>query len=183
MEVGEQRQGGKVVNSLHAMHRATTGTHHVTTVAGESVRAFIPSPLPPSASARSLRAPTTTAGEGDSRRGAVGQHQHPVAGPATFPLRLRATGSWDVYDDTRRTLGLGRGAPNALRVLAGLRQRPVLSLKQLCQTTAMNFPTASKALHTLVAAGIARELTGKRRNRVFVYDAYLAILNEGGEPL
>ena len=36
---------------------------------------------------------------------------------------------------------------------------------------------------TLVAAGIARELTGKRRNRVFVYDAYLSILNEGGEPL
>lgn len=31
--------------------------------------------------------------------------------------------------------------------------------------------------------GIARELTGQRRNRVFVYDAYLSILNEGGEPL
>lgn len=30
---------------------------------------------------------------------------------------------------------------------------------------------------------IARELTGQRRNRVFSYDAYLTILNEGGEPL
>jgi hypothetical protein len=28
-----------------------------------------------------------------------------------------------------------------------------------------------------------RELTGQRRNRVFSYHAYLAILNEGGEPL
>lgn len=35
----------------------------------------------------------------------------------------------------------------------------------------------------LVELGIARELTGQRRNRVFVYDAYLAILNEGGEAL
>jgi hypothetical protein len=28
-----------------------------------------------------------------------------------------------------------------------------------------------------------RELTGKQRNRVFAYDRYLAILNEGTEPL
>ena len=47
----------------------------------------------------------------------------------------------------------------------------------------MTFPTASKAMQHLVATGIARELTGQRRNRVFLYDAYLAILNEGGDPL
>ncbi len=33
----------------------------------------------------------------------------------------------------------------------------------------------------LVDLGIARELTGKRRNRLFVYDRYLAVLNEGTE--
>ena len=86
-------------------------------------------------------------------------------------------------EDTRRTQEGGRGAANALRVLAALRQRPMLSLKQLCQSTAMNFQTASKAMQLLVTTGIARELTGQRRNRIFVYDAYLAILNEGGEPL
>ena len=85
--------------------------------------------------------------------------------------------------DTRRTQEGGRGAANALRVLAALRQRPMLSLKQLCQSSAMNFQTASKAMQLLVTTGIARELTGQRRNRIFVYDAYLAILNEGGEPL
>jgi Fic family protein len=85
--------------------------------------------------------------------------------------------------DTRRTQAIGRGAANALRVLTALRQRPVLSLKQLCLTSAMTFPTAGKAMQHLVATGVARELTGQRRNRVFVYDAYLAILNEGGEPL
>ena len=35
----------------------------------------------------------------------------------------------------------------------------------------------------LVAVGIPRERIGQRRNRVFSYDAYLPILNEGGEPL
>jgi hypothetical protein len=59
----------------------------------------------------------------------------------------------------------------------------MLSLKQLCHTSTMTFPTASKAMQQLVSAGIARELTGQRRNRIFVYDAYLTILNEGGEPL
>jgi hypothetical protein len=31
----------------------------------------------------------------------------------------------------------------------------------------------------LVEFGIARELTGRRRNRLFGYDRYLAIPNEG----
>ena len=47
----------------------------------------------------------------------------------------------------------------------------------------MNLPTASKVIQSLLSTGIVRELTGQRRNRVFVYDAYLAILNEGGQPL
>jgi hypothetical protein len=33
----------------------------------------------------------------------------------------------------------------------------------------------------LVGLKIARELTGKRRNRLFVYDRYLRTLNEGTE--
>ena len=85
--------------------------------------------------------------------------------------------------DAQRTQVAGRGAANALRALGGLRQRPILSVKQLCQMTAMTFPTAAKGIQHLVKLGIARELTGQRRNRVFVYDAYLSILNEGGEPL
>jgi Fic family protein len=90
----------------------------------------------------------------------------------------------DLFDaDSRRTQAAGRGAGTAVRVLAALRQRPMVTLKQLCQRSGMTFPTASKAMQHLVSAGIARELTGQRRNRVFVYDAYLAILNEGGEPL
>jgi len=31
--------------------------------------------------------------------------------------------------------------------------------------------------------GILRETTGRERHRLFVYEPYLAILNEGTEPL
>jgi len=30
----------------------------------------------------------------------------------------------------------------------------------------------------LAASGIVREITGKRRNRLFVYEQYVSILNE-----
>ena len=42
--------------------------------------------------------------------------------------------------------------------------------------TGLSFPAASSAIDLLTELGIARELTGKRRNRLFVYDRYLAAL-------
>lgn len=90
----------------------------------------------------------------------------------------------DLFEvDTRRVQQAGRSAANTLRALAALRQRPILSLPQLRHDTSMSFPTASAAMLRLVEAGIARELTGQRRNRVFAYDSYLTILNEEGDPL
>ncbi len=80
--------------------------------------------------------------------------------------------------DTQRAQVAGRGAANVLRSLDALRQRPMSSLRQLCEDTGMAFPTASKSMQALMTLGIARELTGQRRNRVFVYDGYLNILNE-----
>lgn len=77
----------------------------------------------------------------------------------------------------------GRGAANALRVHHALRSHPVATLKLLSTETGMSFPTVGKVMQTLTQLGIARELTGQRRNRVFVYDGYLNILNEGGEAL
>lgn len=80
--------------------------------------------------------------------------------------------------DAQRAQVAGRGAANVLRALDALRQRPMSSLRQLCEDTGMAFPTASKSMQSLMTLGIARELTGQRRNRVFVYDGYLNILNE-----
>jgi Fic family protein len=86
-------------------------------------------------------------------------------------------------EDSRRIQQMGRLATNALRVHGALRQQPLLTLQYLSNHHGMTFPTAAKAMQTLVAAGIARELTGQPRNRIFAYDAYLAILNKDGEPL
>ena len=75
----------------------------------------------------------------------------------------------------------GRRVGSVLRVHEVLKERPVLSLSEVSNRTTLSFPAASSAMERLVEYGIAREITGKRRGRVFVYDEYLSILNEGLE--
>ena len=58
-----------------------------------------------------------------------------------------------------------------------------MTLKEICKRTNLSFPAAAKGMEALIKLGLARELTGRQRNRVFVYDRYLSILNEGTEPL
>jgi Fic family protein len=84
--------------------------------------------------------------------------------------------------DRSRVEASGRRAGSALRVHDALKARPILSMPEVCRTTGLSFPAVSSAMALLVELGIARELTGKRRNRLFVYDRYLTILNEGTEP-
>ena len=79
--------------------------------------------------------------------------------------------------------GSGRAAGSALRVHAALRERPLISVKEICQRTGLSFPAATTGMNVLLKLGVARELTGKRRNRVFAYDGYLRVLAEGTEPL
>jgi Fic family protein len=85
--------------------------------------------------------------------------------------------------DVARVQGGGRAAGSALRVHAALRERPVISLGEVCRRTDLSFPAATTGMSVLLKLGIARELTGKRRNRLFAYDRYLQILSEGTEPL
>lgn len=83
----------------------------------------------------------------------------------------------------RRIDSVGRRAGSELRLHDALRARPIVSLPNLCSGTGLSFPTASSAMKRLVEFGIAKELTGKRRGRLFLYREYMDILNEGTEPL
>jgi Fic family protein len=77
----------------------------------------------------------------------------------------------------------GRSAATLLRMLQALHERPLSTINEVVRRTGVSFPTAAKGMATLVDQGIAREVTGNRRNRVFSYEQYLAILGEGTEPL
>jgi Fic family protein len=77
----------------------------------------------------------------------------------------------------------GRSVATLLRMLQVLHERPIVTINEVVRRTGVSFPTAAKGMATLVDQGIAREVTGLRRNRVFSYAQYLALLGEGTEPL
>jgi len=84
-------------------------------------------------------------------------------------------------EDRSRIEAVGRRAGSGLRVHGTLKARPIQSVSGASRATGLSFPAASAAMDLLVELGIARELTGKRRNRLFTYDRYLDILGEGTE--
>ena len=75
----------------------------------------------------------------------------------------------------------GRRAGSALRIYEAIKTQPILSLSAARRRSKLSFPTASSAMEVLVEHKIAREITGKHRGRLFVYNRYLSILNEGTE--
>jgi cell filamentation protein, protein adenylyltransferase len=77
----------------------------------------------------------------------------------------------------------GRAAGSALRVHDVLKERPLVGLQEVSRRTRLSFPASTSGMKLLVRLGVAREVTGKRRNRIFGYDGYLKILSEGTEPL
>jgi len=81
-------------------------------------------------------------------------------------------------DRDRILAGLRRSAGSALRVHHALQGRPVITIGRAVQETKLTVPTVTAALSSLQRLGIAREITGKRRNRVYAYDRYVAMLDE-----
>ena len=86
-------------------------------------------------------------------------------------------------EDHDRIQQRGRAAGSALRVHQALQEHPILSIRKLVGRTGLSFRAVSAGVKVLEELDIARELTGRQRNRLFGYDSYLAILGEGTEPL
>jgi Fic family protein len=86
---------------------------------------------------------------------------------------------------TNRNLisSIGRGAGSAFQVYTYLEKKPLAVVPELTRTLNMTKPTVSAALKNLEDLGIVREITGRQRGRVFVYDALLKILQQGTEPI
>ena len=83
--------------------------------------------------------------------------------------------------DRERVSGAGRRAGSALRVHDVLKSKAVTSLPEVKERTGLSFPAVSSGMDLLVELDVAREMTGKRRNRVYAYTQYVTILNEGTE--
>ena len=84
-------------------------------------------------------------------------------------------------EDHRKIEALGRPAASVLRVFQHLQTTPILSIAKAAAKLGVTFPTVAKSLEHLRSLGVLQEITGRQRDRVFIYDRYVAILNEGTE--
>ena len=85
--------------------------------------------------------------------------------------------------DQRRIERFGRSASSALRVHRRLQRHPFVSVPEAARDLRLSPPTVANAIRRLERLGILRETTGKQRGRLYVYDAYLRILNRGTEEI
>lgn len=81
--------------------------------------------------------------------------------------------------DALRIEKLGRASPSALAIHRALQRQPIATAASLAKATGLTSATVNKALVHLERIGVVAELTSRRRGRVFAYDRYIGILNEG----
>lgn len=85
--------------------------------------------------------------------------------------------------DRKKLEKLGRPAASALRVFQYLQTHPIVSVPEVTRGLKISSPTVRKSIGHLEETGILREVSGRQRDRRYIYDRYLAILSEGTEPL
>ena len=80
-----------------------------------------------------------------------------------------------LHDESRDNIAraLGRRTPNALALLDRLFSDPVVSARRVEELLGVSQPTAAALVNDLAEIGILREVTGRKRNRLFAFDEYL----------
>ena len=80
--------------------------------------------------------------------------------------------------DKEKIEHFGRGAASAMLIYRHAQVNPLFSIKSAAREMKVSFPTASAAVARMLEAGILRESSGKRRDRLFLYSKYLDVLNQ-----
>ena len=83
----------------------------------------------------------------------------------------------DLFEtDRKRIHELGRAGHTPLVIHELLKKRAAISMTGAAKAAKVSFPTASAAIQRLVKLGVVKEVTGRSRDQVFVYQKYLAAL-------
>jgi len=77
----------------------------------------------------------------------------------------------------------GKSTATILTLHVYFQSHPISNTTQIKKITGLSLPSIMRALKTLEAIHIIKEITGKERHKVFVYNEYLNILSTGTEPI
>ena len=83
--------------------------------------------------------------------------------------------------DRDRIMDLGRASASTLQIHRALMEHPIATSRSLVEKTGLTPATVNKALAHLERLGIVKELTDRKRNRLFSYADYIEIMSLGTE--
>lgn len=86
-----------------------------------------------------------------------------------------------VTRDRAAVLATPAGSMMAMRLFELLPEHPMLTIARASELLDTTRPTATKAVQTLVDAGLLTETSGKKRDRSYIYAAYLDVMKTGTE--
>jgi len=86
-------------------------------------------------------------------------------------------------EDRTKIRSRGRAAASMLRVHDLLQRQPIIGVVPASKRLGVSHPTVMKALANLQQLEIVREVTGRRRGRLFAYGRYMKILDRGTEAI
>ena len=81
--------------------------------------------------------------------------------------------------DHERILKLGRPSLSCLQVHRAMMERPIATSSWLVEKTGITPATVNRALAHMKKLGIVKELTARKRNRLFSYEGYFEIMRRG----
>lgn len=84
--------------------------------------------------------------------------------------------------DITKIESLGRARFSCEQTLGYLKKLPQTTVKCLTSELGMTAPTARASLNHMITLGILEEISGKQRDKVYVYRNYLNILEHGAKP-
>jgi cell filamentation protein, protein adenylyltransferase len=88
------------------------------------------------------------------------------------------------FEEDRRQIDLQtrRNNDSTWRLHNLTKKKPLISVPTASSELGLTAPTVRSAVKNLEKMGILREITGKRRDRIYLYAPYVEILDEGTEP-
>lgn len=85
--------------------------------------------------------------------------------------------------DSERIQAQAKSAVTCLQVHSYLQAKPIASIRSIATSTSKTITTVAGILAILEQLNIVKELTGRRRNRVFAYQRCLDLIGTGTEPI
>jgi len=84
-------------------------------------------------------------------------------------------------EDSKRISGMKRISGSVHLIHRALQERPLASSNWITEKTQLSPATVNTCLRELEKISIIKEVTGQKRNRLYCYEEYIRIMNEGTE--